>query len=119
MAMDLKRIGEGARLSKAVVANGFVFVSGQVPNATRGKSVGEQTQEVLDQISAILADAGSDKSRIVNASIWLQDIRTVAEFNAVWDEWVAPGGGPSRACVEARLQAPTIMVEVAVVALAG
>lgn len=114
--MTIKRIGPGARMSKAAVHGDTVYLAGQVADKAAGKSVGEQTQEILDIIDATLAEAGTDKSRILSATIWLVDIGTFAEMNAVWDKWVSPGNTPARATVEARLASPQYRVEIAVIA---
>lgn len=114
--MTIKRIGPGARMSKAVVHGNTVYLSGQVADKAAGKSVGEQTQEILDIIDATLAEAGTDKTRILSTNIWLVDIGTFAEMNAVWDKWVSPGNTPARATVEARLASPQYKVEIAVIA---
>ena len=81
-----------------------------------GKSVGEQTKEILEIIDSVLAKAGTDKTKILSVSIWLTDIKTFAEMNAVWDAWVAPGHTPARATVEAKLAAPQYQVEIACIA---
>jgi enamine deaminase RidA (YjgF/YER057c/UK114 family) len=78
--------------------------------------VAEQTREILASIDALLQKAGTDKSKLLQATIWLQDIRTVDEMNKVWDAWVVPGETPARACIEARLQSPAKMVEIRVTA---
>ncbi len=117
--MTITRIGAGARMSKAVVHGGVVYLSGQVANNTKGRGVTEQTHEVLDIIDGLLAQAGSDKGRLLSASIWLADMSTFAEMNAVWDGWVVPGQTPARATVEAKLAAPAYKVEIAVLAAVG
>ena len=71
---------------------------------------------ILDQIDALLREAGSDKTKMLSATIWLADIRYYDEMNAVWDPWVPAGCAPARACVEARLAAPKFLVEIRVVA---
>jgi enamine deaminase RidA (YjgF/YER057c/UK114 family) len=114
--MSIKRIGVGARMSKAVVANGMVFLAGQVADKAAGKSVAEQTREILSTIDDLLAQAGTDKTKLVTANIWLADISTFAEMNGVWDGWVAQGNTPARATVEARLAAPQYTVEIMVTA---
>ena len=92
----------------------FTVMPGACSNA--GKSVGEQTQEILGRIDALLQQGGTDKSKLLQATIWLQDIRVVDEFNKVWDAWVVAGSGPARACIEARLQSPAKMIEIQVTA---
>jgi len=114
---DITRIGAGPRMSEAVVYNGIVWVAGQVGNP--GDSVGDQTRQCLAEVDRILAAAGTDKTRILSAQIWLADISTFAEMNAVWDTWVAPGHTPARATGEAKLAAPVYKVEVIVTAALG
>ena len=114
--MSIRRIGAGPRMSKAVVHGNTVYLAGQVADATKGKSVAEQTTEILAIIDGLLKEAGSDKSKLVWTNIWLADISTFAEMNSVWDKWVIPGSGPARATVEAKLAGPEYKVEIAVVA---
>ena len=92
--MTITRIGAGARMSAAVTHGATVYLAGQVAAKAAGKSVGEQTAEILGLIDALLAEAGSDKTKILSCNIWLADIKTFAEMNAVWDKWVAPGHTP-------------------------
>jgi len=110
--MTITRIGAGPRMSKAVIHGDTVYLAGQVADAAKGKSVGEQTKDILQQIDAILAEAGTDKSKILSTNIWLADISTFAEMNAEWDAWVVPGATPARATVEAKLAAPIYTVEI-------
>ena len=114
----IRRIESGARMSQAVVANGFVFLSGQVADDT-SVGVREQTQQVLASINRLLAEAGSDKTRIVSATIYLSDMATFGEMNRAWEPWVASDAKPARATVEAKLAAPEYLVEIQVVAVAG
>jgi enamine deaminase RidA (YjgF/YER057c/UK114 family) len=114
--MDIKRIGVGLRMSKAVVHGDTVYVSGTVADKAAGRSVGEQTQDILGIIDGLLAEAGTNKTKILSATIWLTDIKTFAEMNAVWDAWVSPGNTPARATVEAKLAAAPYNVEIACVA---
>lgn len=114
--MTVKRIQVGPRMSQAVVHNGIVYLSGQVALDSPGKSVKIQTQEILNRIDALLAEAGTDKSKLITANIWLSDIATFAEMNEVWDAWVAPQNTPARATVESKLAAPHFSVEIAVTA---
>ena len=114
--MTITRIGAGARMSAAVTHGATVYLAGQVAAKAAGKSVGEQTAEILGLIDALLAEAGSDKTKILSCNIWLADIKTFAEMNAVWDKWVAPGHAPARATVEAKLAAPQYSVEIAAIA---
>ena len=111
---DIKRIECGTRMSEAVIHNGVVYLAGQVGNP--GDSVADQTREVLAQVDRLLAEAGTDKTRILKAQIWLADIADFAEMNAVWDEWVPQGHCPARATGEAKLATPDYKVEVIVTA---
>lgn len=110
---EIKRIGVGARMSEAVCYNGIAWLAGQVGE---GATVGEQMKDCLAQVDRILAEVGSDKTRILSAQIWLSDISTFAEMNAVWDQWVPQGHTPARATGEAKLAAPKYKVEVIVTA---
>ncbi len=114
--MTITRIGTGPRMSQAVVHGSMVYLAGQVANTAKGKSVGEQTKDILSQIDALLAQAGTDKTKLIATNIWLADISTFAEMNAAWDAWVAPGCTPARATVEAKLAAPEYTVEIMVTA---
>ncbi|NUB43112.1 RidA family protein [Fertoebacter nigrum] len=114
---DITRIGTGPRMSEAVIHNGTVYLAGQVGKP--GGSVAEQTRDCLAEVDRILTAANSDKTRILSAQIWLADISTFAEMNAVWDTWVVPGHTPARATGESKLAAPDYLVEVIVVAAAG
>ncbi|KFI31972.1 RidA/YER057c/UK114 family protein [Haematobacter massiliensis] len=111
---DITRLETGARMSEAVVYNGLIFLAGQI--GAPGASVREQTEAALAEVDRLLAAAGSDKTRILSAQIWLADIADFAEMNAVWDGWVAPGHTPARATGESKLAAPDYKVEVIVVA---
>jgi enamine deaminase RidA (YjgF/YER057c/UK114 family) len=114
--MYIERHDVGTRLSKVVIHGDTVYLAGLTADKARGASVGDQTQEILGAIDALLAKAGTDKSKLLQATIWLQDIRTVDEMNKVWDAWIASGSAPARACIEARLQSPALMVEIRVIA---
>jgi enamine deaminase RidA (YjgF/YER057c/UK114 family) len=110
--MTIKRFETGPRMSQAVVHNGTVYVAGQV---AKGATVKEQTTAVLKQIDSLLAQAGTDKTKILSATIWLVNMGTFAEMNSVWDPWVSPGNAPARACVESKLATPEYLVEIAVI----
>jgi len=114
MITDIKRIGTGARMSEAVCYNGIVWVAGQV--GTPGDSVADQTRTCLAEVDRILAKAGTDKTRILSAQIWLADMANFSEMNGVWDAWVPQGHTPARATGEAKLATPDYLVEVIVVA---
>jgi enamine deaminase RidA (YjgF/YER057c/UK114 family) len=114
--VTINRIDVGTRLSKVVIHGDTVYLAGLTADKTAGQSVGAQTQEILATIDGLLAKAGTEKSKLLQATIWLQDIRTVDEMNKVWDAWVPQGCAPARACIEARLQSPAKMVEIRVTA---
>jgi enamine deaminase RidA (YjgF/YER057c/UK114 family) len=112
----IQRIGAGPRMSKAVVNGGTVYVSGQVAEKSAGGAVVDQTKEVLALIDDLLAQAGSDRTKLLMANVWLADIRDFGEMNSIWDEWVRAGSAPARATVEAKLAGPQYAVEIAVIA---
>ena len=112
--MDIKRFETGPRMSQAVVHNGTVYLAGQVGNA--GSDVAEQTKQALASVDRLLAEAGSDKTRILSATIWLADMADFPKMNAVWDAWAPQGNTPARATGEAKLATPEYLVEVIVIA---
>ena len=113
--MTITRIETGKRMSQAVVHNGISYLAGQVGNP--GDDVTAQTRTVLAEIDRLLAAAGTDKSKLITAQIWLADIATgFAAMNAVWDEWVSPGNAPARYTGEAKLAGPEYLVEIIVTA---
>jgi len=109
---DIRRIEPGPRMSEAVIHGGKVYSCGIVADKAVGQSVYEQTKEVLEQIDTILAQAGTDKTRILKANIWLTDMATFADMNKAWDAWVVAGQTPARATVESKLAAPGYDVEI-------
>ena len=113
--MSIVRHQPAKILSGAVEANGMVYVAGTVADK-RPASVKAQTEEILGRIDALLAQTGSHKSKIVSAQIWLADIRTREEMNQVWLAWVDANNLPARACVESKLAAADMLVEIAVIA---
>ena len=114
---DIKRIECGPRMSMAVVHNGIAYLAGQVGHP--GESVADQTREVLAQVDRLLAEVGTDKTRILTAQIWLADIADFDAMNSVWDAWVDPANPPARATCEGRLATPDYKVEIIVVAARG
>ena len=104
--MAIERHDIGPRMSKVVVHGNTVYLAGIVADDPKGKSVREQTTNILTQIEGFLAKAGTDKSKLLSANIWIADMANFAEMNAVWDPWVAPGNTPARATVEAKLASP-------------
>ena len=113
--MTIQHYQPTARLSDATVANGFVFLAGQVPTNPEA-DVTAQTENVLAQIDRILADCGSDKAHICEAVIYLPDLADYDGMNRAWDAWVTPGKTPARACVQAKLANPAWKVEIVVTA---
>ncbi|MDE2016687.1 MAG: RidA family protein [Hyphomicrobiales bacterium] len=114
--MAIRRIGVGPRMSAAVVHGDTVYLAGQVAEKAAGGSVAEQTREILATIDALLAQAGTDKTKVLFANVWLADVATFADMNSEWDKWVPQGHTPARATVEAKLAAPKYRVEIACVA---
>jgi enamine deaminase RidA (YjgF/YER057c/UK114 family) len=101
--------------SQAVTWNGTVYLAGQV-SSSGAPSVTEQTREILTKIDDLLAAVGSERSRILTANVFLADIASWAEMNAVWEEWVDRENPPARATVEGRLARPELLVEIVVIA---
>jgi len=114
--MSIERKDVGPRMSQVVIHGDTVYLAGIVARANKGKSVTEQTREILSTIDKYLAQAGTDKAKLLSANIWITDMGKFAEMNAVWDAWVSPGNTPARAPVEAKLAAPDYAVEIMVVA---
>jgi enamine deaminase RidA (YjgF/YER057c/UK114 family) len=114
--MSIQRFETGPRMSQAVVHGNTVYLAGVVANNAKGESVTRQTQDILSTIDGHLAKAGTDKSKLLSANIYITDMNNFAEMNAVWDAWVSPGNTPARATVEAKLAAPQYLVEIMVVA---
>ncbi len=111
---DISRIEPGRRMSQAVVHNGVVHLAGQV--GAPGAPVAEQTRAVLAEVDRLLALAGTTKARLLTAQVWLADMGSFEEMNAVWDAWVDPANPPARWTGEARLATPDYKVEIIVAA---
>jgi enamine deaminase RidA (YjgF/YER057c/UK114 family) len=109
----IERIETGARMSKIVKHNGVAYLCGQVG---AGESVTEQTIECLARVDALLEKAGSSREQMLQAIVWLADMKDFAEMNVVWDAWVPEGHAPARACGEAKLARPELKVEIIVTA---
>jgi enamine deaminase RidA (YjgF/YER057c/UK114 family) len=114
--MSIKRIDVGARMSQAVVHGNTVYTAGQVAQNAPGGSAAEQTKDILAAIDRLLNEAGTDKSKLLTANIWLADMTTFSEMNSVWDAWVEQDCTPARATVEAKLASPDFTVEIMVTA---
>jgi enamine deaminase RidA (YjgF/YER057c/UK114 family) len=111
----IQRLHTGPRMSQAVVHGRIVYLAGQVADDP-SQDVAGQTRQVLAAIDRLLDEAGTDKTRILSATIYLADIGTFAQMNSVWDTWVPHGHTPARATVEAKLAAPAYKVEIQVIA---
>lgn len=111
---SIEREYVGQRMSKIVKHNGTIYLCGQVGGAEG--SVADQTREALRRVEALLEEAGSDKNHILQAIVWLADMKDFDAMNEVWDQWVEPGQAPARACGEARLARPELKVELIITA---
>jgi len=111
----IERLQPGPRMSQAVIHGNTVYLAGQVADDP-SQDVPGQTRQILAAIDRLLAEAGTDKTKILSATIYLASIDTFAQMNSVWDTWVPPGHTPARATVEARLAAPQYTVEIQVIA---
>jgi enamine deaminase RidA (YjgF/YER057c/UK114 family) len=114
--MIIERFETGPRLSRAVVHGETIYLVGIVSEQPMGKSTAEQTREILPQIDALLTKAGSDKSMLLPANIWLTNMANFAEMNAIWEAWLPLGCPPARATVQAMLASADRAVEIMVVA---
>src|ERR1700748_2055787 len=114
--MSIQRFETGPRMSQVVVHGNTVYLAGVVASKAAGESVTKQTQEILAIIDGHLAKAGTDKSKLLSANIYITDMKNFAEMNAVWDGWVSAGNTPARATVEVNLAGPKYGVEIMVIA---
>jgi len=112
---DIKRHHPSQRMSQAVEHNGVVYLAGQVADDRSG-DVGSQTQQILDKIDGLLAECGTDKSKLLWAQLWVTDMRNFAAMNKVWDAWIDPANPPVRAGLCSALAAPDYQVEIMVMA---
>lgn len=113
--MEIKRYEQTGRMSRIVVYNNTIYLCGQTCGDIN-KDVKDQTKAVLEKIEELLAKVGSDKTKILSTTIYLKDISLFDDMNSVWDAWVAKGFEPARACVEAKMAKPEILVEMTVIA---
>jgi enamine deaminase RidA (YjgF/YER057c/UK114 family) len=113
--MNIKRLNVGKRLSEAVVHDNTIYLAGEVPDDTT-KDITGQTEEVLAKIDKLLKQAGSDKSKLLSAQIFLPDMKDFAGMNVAWEKWVVPGQTPARATIEAKLANPAYKVEIMCIA---
>jgi len=116
MNHDITRINTGPRLSDVSIFNKVAYLAGQVPETTLDQGIQEQTAEVLAMIDQLLAQAGSNKSRILSCQIFLKDMAQIAQMNAVWEKWIPAGHTPSRATVQAVMANPKWGIEIVVTA---
>jgi enamine deaminase RidA (YjgF/YER057c/UK114 family) len=112
---DIVRIDQNARRSRALVHNGILYISGQVPDDRTG-DVADQTRQVLAKLDDLLKEAGSSKDRLLSAQIWLKTMDDFAAMNRVWDAWVVPGMTPTRCCGKVELNDPNTRVEIVAMA---
>lgn len=113
--MSLIRMETGQRMSRIVIHNDTVYLCGQVA-ADASADIREQTSTMLEKVDTLLAQAGSDREHLLSATLYIRDMKDFAAMNEVWDAWVPQGHAPARACVEARMARPELLVEVSVVA---
>jgi enamine deaminase RidA (YjgF/YER057c/UK114 family) len=113
---DIRRIQNNGRLSKVTVHNDVLYMTGQIAEDHAGENLTLQTQEVLQRIDTLLAEAGSNKTRILKAYLYVADMNNFGEINAVWDKWVAPGHEPARTTIEAKLTGPQYDIEIGIIA---
>ena len=118
MTKAIHRMRSGQRMSKIVRYAGIVFLSGQTSSGDAVTDIEGQTREVLRRIDELLAEAGSDKSRLLSATIYLRDITDFAAMNTEWEAWLPKDSAPARATVEAKLASPNLLVEISSVAAA-
>ncbi|HYC15081.1 MAG TPA: RidA family protein [Stellaceae bacterium] len=113
--MSIQRLKVGPRMSQGVGYGDTVYLAGQVGDEGT-PDVATQTKQILAKIDGLLAEAGTDKSKLLSATIWLSDIRFYDAMNKVWDAWVSPGNTPARACIEAKLARSDLLVEIGIIA---
>jgi enamine deaminase RidA (YjgF/YER057c/UK114 family) len=111
---DIQRIETSARVSRAIIFNGIVYLAGSVAE-DRDQDIRGQTQQALTKIDRYLALAGTDKTKLLTSQIWIKDIvNDFAGMNEVWDAWTAPGASPTRATAQCEMGAPNVLVEIIV-----
>lgn len=113
--MSIKRHQTGPRMSRIVTHQGTAYLCGQVAKDDNDDITG-QTQTMLEKIDELLTSIGSDKSNLLSATIYLAQMADFDEMNTVWDTWVPAGQAPARACVEAKMASPKLLVEISVIA---
>ncbi|MDC7217646.1 MAG: RidA family protein [Spirochaetales bacterium] len=113
--MSITRMETAKRMSRIVIHNNTVYLCGQVADNT-DEPIGPQTESMLAKVDALLEKAGSSREHILSATVYVRDMKDFAGMNEVWDNWVPEGHAPARACVEARMARPDLLVEVSIVA---
>lgn len=111
----ITRMGTAERMSKIVIHHDTVYLCGQVADNAEA-AIGPQTENMLAKVDALLEQAGSGREQILSATVYLRDIKDFAGMNQVWDQWIPKGHAPARACVEASLARPDLLVEVSIIA---
>jgi enamine deaminase RidA (YjgF/YER057c/UK114 family) len=117
--MEIRRIHSGKRISRVVVHNGIAYLAGILALEKRGGTVAEQTRDILAMIDRLLAQAGTDKTKLLTANIFMADIRDAEEMNEVWEAWLPDGCAPARTTVEGRATSREHAVKIAVTAAIG
>ena len=113
--MSIQRMNVGKRLSEVVIHGNTIYLAGEVPDDT-SKDITGQTEEVLAKIEKLLKQAGSDKTKLLSAQIFLPDMKDFAGMNVAWEKWIVPGQTPARATIEAKLANPAYKVEIMCIA---
>ena len=113
--MSIERIETGQRMSRIVIHNDTLYLCGQVAKDAN-EGIQEQTRSMLEKVDELLAQAGSDREQLLSATIYIRDMKDFVVMNEVWDAWVPEGHAPARACVEARMARPELLVEISVIA---
>jgi enamine deaminase RidA (YjgF/YER057c/UK114 family) len=114
--MAIQRLHSGGRISRVVMHGETVYLAGLIALEGRGGSVKEQTRAILAHVDRLLAEAGTDKTKLLTATVWLADIREAEAMNEVWEEWIPEGCAPARSTVEGKLTSPSYAVKIAVTA---
>ncbi len=113
--MTINRMETRQRMSRIVIHNDTIYLCGQVAEDA-DKGIREQTRTMLDKVESLLQQAGSDKEHILSATIYIKDMTLFSQMNEIWDNWVPEGHAPARACVEARMARPELLVEISIIA---
>ena len=113
--MEIKRVETKKRMSRAVIHNNTIYLCGQVAKDST-KDIKEQTLTTLEKVDELLESVGSNRDKILSATIYIKDMSMFQEMNDVWDNWINEGFAPARACVEAKMAREELLVEVSVVA---